>query len=116
LFLVVVLNAVSGPTPTILQTKAILPFNMKASPEKSLILELDPDWIPGASRFFQDGVMLEARLGSSVQAFLLERLGLSREYVEARIQTILLNGKVVDDPTAAAIQHGAVLSLSAAMP
>ena len=89
---------------------------MKPSPEKSLILELSPDWIPGVSRFFQDGVMVGARLGSSVQAFLLDQLGLSPEYVEARIQTIMLNGKVVDDPAAASINPGAILSLSAAMP
>jgi hypothetical protein len=89
---------------------------MTPSPEKTLILELGPDWIPGVSRFFQDGVLVETRLGCSVQAFLLEQLGLSPEYVEARIQTIMLNGKVVDDPAAAAIYPGAVLSLSAAMP
>jgi len=89
---------------------------MKLSPEKTLILELSPDWIPGGSRFFQDGVMVEARLGSSVRAFLLDQLGLSAEYLGARIQTIMLNGKVVDDPAAAAIHSGAVLCLSAAMP
>ena len=89
---------------------------MKPSPEKTLILELGPDWIPGVSRFFQRGVMVEARLGSSVRAFLLDQLGLSAGYLEARIQTIMLNGKVVDDPAAAAIHPGAVLCLSAAMP
>jgi hypothetical protein len=89
---------------------------MKPSPEKSLVLELDHDWLPGVSRVFQDGVMVEARLGSSVRAFLLEKLDLTPEYVEARIQTILLNGKVVDEPKTAAIHPGAVLSLSAAMP
>jgi hypothetical protein len=89
---------------------------MKTSPNKSLILELGPDWIPGVSRLFQDGVMVETRLGYSVQAFLLEQLGLSLEYVQGRIQTIMLNGKVVDDPATAAIHPGAILSLSAAMP
>ena len=60
--------------------------------------------------------MVEARLGSSVRAFLLEKLDLTPEYVETRIQTILLNGKVVDEPKTAAIHPGAILSLSAAMP
>lgn len=89
---------------------------MNSHSEKSLILELDSDRIPGVSRFFQKGVMVETRLGCSVQAFLLDQLGLSPEYVEGRIQTIMLNGKVVDDPGAAAIPPGAILSLSAAMP
>ena len=89
---------------------------MKTSAEKSAVLELDQDWIPGVSLFFQKGVTVDVQTGCSVQTFLCDQLGLSREYVEARIQTIMLNGKVVDDPKTAAIQPGGVLSLSAAMP
>jgi len=89
---------------------------MKTSAEKSVVIELDHDWIPGVSLFLQKGVTVDVQTGCSVQAFLCDQLGLSREYVEARIQTIMLNGKVVDDPKTAAIQPGGVLSLSAAMP
>jgi len=89
---------------------------MKPYLEKTLVLELDHDWIPGVSRTFQSGVMMEARPGCSVRAFLQDDLGLSPQYVEARLQTILLNGKVVDQPATATIHPGSVLSLSAAMP
>ena len=89
---------------------------MKTSAEKSVVIELNHDWIPGVSLLFQKGVTVDAQTGCSVQAFLCDQLGLSREYVEARIQTIMLNGKIVDDPKTAAIQSGGVLSLSAAIP
>jgi hypothetical protein len=89
---------------------------MKTSAEKSVVIEVDHDWIPGVSLFFQKGVTVDVQTGCSVQAFLCDQLGLSREYVEGRIQTIMLNGKVVDDPKTAAIQPGGGLSLSAAMP
>jgi hypothetical protein len=89
---------------------------MNASPEKSLILELDHDSIPGVSLFLQKGVVVDVQIGCSVLAFLCEQLALSPEYVETRIQTIMLDGKVVDDPKTAALHPGAVLSLSAAMP
>jgi hypothetical protein len=89
---------------------------MKASPENSLILESDHDRIPGFSLLLQKGVVVEVQIGCSVLMFLREQLGLSPEYVETRIQTIMLDGKVVDDPKTAALHPGAVLSLSAAMP
>jgi hypothetical protein len=89
---------------------------MKTSAEKSLILELDHDSLPGVSLFLQKGVVVDVQIGCSVLTFLCEQLGLGPEYVEARIQTIMLDGKVVDDPKTAALHAGAVLSLSAAMP
>jgi len=64
----------------------------------------------------QKGFVIRARLGSPVRAFLREELGLSGEYVEARIQTVFLDGKPVDDIDRALLGEGSTLALAPAMP
>ena len=75
---------------------------------------------PGAANLFnvlfQSGFKVRAGLGTSIETFLSERLGLDKEYVQNRIQTVFMNNKAVDDPATATITEGAGLALSAALP
>ena len=73
---------------------------------------------PLVSRFFlllQQGVMIRARTGCSVEAFLREEIKATPETIE-KIQSIVLNGKPVDDIGGAVMHDGSTLALSAAMP
>jgi hypothetical protein len=73
---------------------------------------------PLIARFFlllQQGVRVRRRVGCSVAAFLREELGAGPATIE-KIQSIMLDGKPVDDIGSALVQDGAVLALSAAMP
>ncbi len=81
-----------------------------------LHLTLRMDGIPLFFPLLQKGFMLEARVGCSVRALLLDQLGLSAEYIERRIQTIFLDGKPVDDLDRATIRDGSTLALSSALP
>jgi hypothetical protein len=70
------------------------------------------------ARFFlllQQGVRIRRRVGCTVAAFLQEELGAGPATIE-KIQSIMLDGKPVDDIGSALIHAGAVLALSAAMP
>jgi len=62
------------------------------------------------------GFRIQARLGGSVRELLCGQLGVEAEYLDSRIQTIFLNGQVVDDPAAALVPPGSTIALSAAMP
>ena len=64
----------------------------------------------------QQGVVLEARVGATVEEFLCGQLGIERRYLQERINTIFLDGKPVDDATTAVIRDGSTLALSAALP
>lgn len=81
-----------------------------------LTLRVRPDLMPAFYELLQQGVAVEVRVGSTIQAFLCDRLGLDPLYVEKTIQTIFLNGKAVDDPATALIPDHATVALSAAMP
>ncbi len=69
-------------------------------------------------RFFlllQQGVWIRGSVGCSVSAFLKEEIGASSETIE-RIQSIMVDGKPVDDIGAVMVHDGSTLALSAAMP
>ena len=74
--------------------------------------------MPLVARFFlllQQGVKIRRRVGCSIDAFLREEIGASPATIE-KIQSIMLDGKPVDDISSALIHDGSVLALSAAMP
>lgn len=64
----------------------------------------------------QKGIGMRARLGIPVSAFLREGLGLSDATIEARIQTVFLDGRPVDDIEGALLREGSTLALAPAMP
>ncbi|HXY55517.1 MAG TPA: hypothetical protein VEM40_12685 [Nitrospirota bacterium] len=73
---------------------------------------------PLVSRFFlllQQGVMIRVRTGCSVEAFLREEIKATPETIE-KIQSIVLDGRPVDDIGSAVLHDGSTLALSAAMP
>ena len=70
------------------------------------------------ARFFlllQQGVTIRRRVGCSVDAFLRNELEVGPAAIE-KIQSIMLDGKPVDDIGRALLHDGSVLALSAAMP
>ncbi len=68
------------------------------------------------SLLLQQGFRVKIQVGTSVKEVLCVQFGLSPEYVQDRIKTILLDGKAVDDIDRAILQDGSSLALSAAMP
>ena len=52
----------------------------------------------------------------TIRDLLCRQLSIEEDYLRDRIQTILLNSKVVDDPDTALVTAGSQLALSAAMP
>lgn len=69
-------------------------------------------------RFFlllQQGVKIRRRVGCSVAVFLRQEIEVAPETIE-KIQSIMLDGKPVDDIGVAMIHDSSVLALSAAMP
>ena len=84
--------------------------------EKTLQLNLRKDLLPFFFPLLQKGILIKTVGGENVRDLLFNRLGISDEYMEKRIQTVFLNGKAVDDLRSAVIPEGSVLALSAAMP
>jgi sulfur carrier protein ThiS len=62
------------------------------------------------------GVTLTATAGTSLRTFIIDSLGIDAGYLATQVQTILYDGRAVDDLDEAVIHDGAVLALSAAMP
>ena len=63
----------------------------------------------------QQGVAIRSRVGCSIGAFLREEIGATTGTIE-KIQSVILDGKSVDDIESALVRDGSVLALSAAMP
>lgn len=73
---------------------------------------------PVVAHFFlllQQGVTIRSRIGCNISAFLKEEIGADAETID-KIQSVILDGKPVDDLASAVIKDGSVIALSAAMP
>lgn len=73
---------------------------------------------PLVTQFFlllQQGVNIRRRVGCSVDVFLRQEIGVTPETSE-KIQSIMLDGKPVDDTGTSLLQDGSTLALSAALP
>jgi hypothetical protein len=64
----------------------------------------------------RQGFLVETRLGCTVKTMLLDRMGLSPAYLEKRVQSVFLDGKVIDDLDSSVVKEGCTLALSAALP
>ncbi len=62
------------------------------------------------------GVGIRTATGISLKVLLCDHLGVDPNYLEDRIQTILVNGRAVDHVDQVNISDGDVIALSAAMP
>ena len=64
----------------------------------------------------QKGFVLDVPLGRPIRSLLRDELGVPDEYMEARIQTVFLDGKPVDNIDTALVRDGSTLALAPAMP
>ncbi len=72
---------------------------------------------PGAwAPLLGGGMGISTPVGISLKNFLCDQLMIPSDYLEHRIQTILVNGRAVDDEDQLHISNGDVIALSAAMP
>lgn len=81
-----------------------------------LSLMVSEELLPRFCLLAGSGLTICARTGCSVQDLLCGQLDIPPEYLEKRIQTILLDSSVVDDPQLATVAAGSTIALSAAMP
>jgi hypothetical protein len=79
-------------------------------------LVVKPDRMSLFSPLLGQGFTLKVRTGISVRDLLCRQIHVSDDYLEHRIQTIFIDGKVVDNVDGAMIRQGSTLALSAAMP
>lgn len=68
------------------------------------------------SALFGEGVAVESPIGITLSELLCHRLGVARDYLDNRIQTIFVNGRTVDHPDQSRIEETTTVALSAAMP
>ncbi len=68
------------------------------------------------ARLFQKQFLIEAEVGQSVKDLLTRQYGIDGETVGARVKTILLDSRPVDDIDRAIVRDGSTLALSGAMP
>ncbi|MGD0625852.1 MAG: hypothetical protein ABSB32_14185 [Thermodesulfobacteriota bacterium] len=94
-------------------TESIVP---EAHSIVTLHLILLADRFPLFSLLLQQGFRVKIQAGTPVKGVLCEQFGLSPEYVQDRIKTILLDGKAVDDMDGAILKDGSTLALSGPMP
>lgn len=85
-------------------------------PITTLLVTLEAELFHYFVPLLQQGVFVKAKAGGSIQSFLCETLALSPEYAEKRIQTVFVDGKVVDDWDRTMVGPGSTLALSAAAP
>ena len=79
-------------------------------------MELAEEQTAGLFLLLQHGFFIKAGVGCTIKDFFLDQLGLSPDYVQARIQGIFLDGKPADEIETAIIRDGARLTLSGTMP
>lgn len=92
-------------------TKAV-----KGSSGGQLSLHLKPNLIPLFFQLLGHGFSVNIQTGVSVKDLLCKQLGIHEDYLAQRIQTVFMNGKVVDDVKSAVVHDGSTLALSGAMP
>ena len=82
----------------------------------TISLAVKPDRMSLFSPLLGQGFTLKIQAGISVRDLLCRQIGVSDDYLDHRIQTIFLDGKVVDNVDTAVIRQGSALALSAALP
>ena len=72
--------------------------------------------LPGLAALFSGGFKIAASLPCPLPDLLVEQVGVPKDYLKNRVQTLFLNGDPVDDVENTAVDEGDALALSAAMP
>ncbi len=89
---------------------------MTAESIPDICLTVEATRLPVFHEILAAGFHVPAPAGVSIRKVLTTHIGLDARYLEARVQTIFLNGRVVDDFDQTKIKAGDVLALSSAMP
>jgi hypothetical protein len=89
---------------------------MTAASDDLPTLTLATQDLKGLLHLLESGVRLTVRVGGSLADLVCGQIGIPRDYLDGRIQTLFLNARAVDDVDTAQIEDGAVIALSAAMP
>ena len=92
-----------------------MPINEK-QPGDILSLTLNERLIPLFYQLLGHGFSMVVQTGISVKELLCDQLGINENYLEERIKSIFLNGKVVDDVNTVIVEDDATMALSGAMP
>ncbi|MBC2716880.1 MAG: hypothetical protein HF978_16370 [Desulfobacteraceae bacterium] len=79
-------------------------------------LSIEGDNFSAFGGLFAYGFKLEVEIGCSLFDLLCRQIGISETYLNDRVQTIFLNGKVIDDISSEILNDNSVIALSAAMP
>lgn len=95
---------------------AVAIMDAKMKPSGSLHLKLSISEVGRLMPIFNAGVGIVTHTGIPLMALLCDQLGIDRNYVEERIQTIFVNGRAVDNENKVILSANAVVALSAAMP
>ena len=82
----------------------------------TLHLEIEPKDTGLFELLFQHGVGVKCRTGITVEQLLIDDLGIEKNYLEEKLNTVFLDGSPVDDIGTALIRNGTVLALSSSMP
>lgn len=82
----------------------------------TLRLTLDDAGMSPFVALLQKGFQVRVQVGCSMKHLLCGQCGIHPAYLADRIQTIFLDGKVVDNVETTTIKGGAIIALSAAMP
>lgn len=86
------------------------------TPAGSLYIKLPISEVGRLTTIFNAGMGIVTHAGIPLMALLCDQLGIDRDYVEHRIQTIFVNGRAVDNENKVILSANAVVALSAAMP
>ncbi|MDJ0784963.1 MAG: hypothetical protein QNJ22_23555 [Desulfosarcinaceae bacterium] len=89
---------------------------MTSPPHEALWLTIRTATLQGFLHLLEGGVRLDVNLGGTLADLLCDQIGIPRDYLDGRIQTLFLNAKAVDNVDTAQVTDGAVIALSAAMP
>ena len=85
-------------------------------PTQDLSIVVNSNLIPFFFQLLGQGFMVNAPANCSVRELICDQLGIPDDYLEERIQTLFLNGNVVDDLDSSIIKEGSTLALSGALP
>lgn len=80
-----------------------------------IIFVVDGPLVANFFSLLQQGVKIRSRIGCSFASFLSEEIGAGAGTIE-KIQSVILDGKPVDELESSTIRDGSVIALSAAMP
>ncbi len=79
-------------------------------------LAVETGLLPLFLQLLVDGFQMIVPVNHSIKELLCQHLSIPEDYLENRIQTVILNGKAVDNVDTATVEAGSILALSGAMP